>query len=186
LNKLSLLLNFLLIPAVAFLYYKQLSGPDEPIAITGQAAQSRIVFVNSDSLMDNYDLFTDMQNRMEARRDSLDRVLTAKGAALEKEISDYQEKGAGMSAAERQLREEALMRKQQAIMKERDDLLEVLKEEESALTDSIYTDLMDYLKEFNRNKGYDFILGYTRGGGILLANDSLEITRQVISGLNKK
>lgn len=178
-------MNILLIPAVAYLYFRQFSSTDAGIPISGQAAQSRIVFVNSDSLMDNYELFDAMRNSMESKRDSLDRVLTAKGNALEKEIADYQERGAGMSAAERQLREEALMRKQQGLMKERDDLLDALKEEEAALTDSIYTDLMDYLKDFNRNKGYDFILGYTRGGGILLANDSLEITRQVISGLNK-
>jgi outer membrane protein len=90
-----------------------------------------------------------------------------------------------MSSGERELREESLMRKQQALFDEREQLLDKLKSEEADLTDSIYTDMMRYLRSFNTGKGYDFILGYSRGGGILLANDSLDITRQVVTGLNK-
>ena len=78
------------------------------------------------------------------------------------------------------------MRKQQGLMQERDNLLDKLKEEEAALTDSIHNDLMTYLKEFNKSNKFDFILGYSRGGGILFANDSLDITKKVIEGINKK
>lgn len=123
---------------------------------------------------------------MERKRDSLDQLLTARGASLESEIKEYQERAEGMSAGERQLREEGLMRKQQALMSDRDNLLDQLKKEESDLTDSIHGDLMNYLKTYNKDKRYDFILGYSRGGGILLANDSLDVTKQVVEGLNKK
>ncbi len=156
------------------------------MTVSGAAANSKIVFVNSDSLMDNYSLFESMLESMGNKRDSLDKVLMNKGSLLEREIKEYQERAAGMSAGERQLREESLMKKQQALMDERDVLLDKLKEEEARLTDSIHSDLMAYLKIFNKSHGYDFILGYTRGGGILLASDSLDITRQVVNGLNQK
>lgn len=186
-KQVSLILNVVLLFAVGFLYYKVYSGSNsQDVVVTGPAAEAKIVFLNSDSLMDNYSLFKTMQDQMEKKRDSLDRIITGRGNALEKEIKEYQENGAGMSAGERQLREESLMRKQQSLMQERDNLLDKLKEEESALTDSIHADLISYLKEFNKSHGYDFILGYTRGGGILLANDSLDVTKQIINGINKK
>jgi len=186
LKQASLILNGILLIAVAFLYYKQFSSSEnDAVSVSAEATQSKIVFVNSDSLMDSYSLFKTMQDNMEKKRDSLDRLLTARGASLESEIKSYQEKAEGMSAGERQLREESLMRKQQALMEDRDNLLDRLKIEESDLTDSIHADLMNYLKSYNKNKKYDFILGYSRGGGILLANDSLDVTKQVVKGLNE-
>ncbi|MBK9401876.1 MAG: OmpH family outer membrane protein [Bacteroidetes bacterium] len=184
----SLILNVILFLAVAYLYYLKFNDGNtvETIPVSGPALNSKIVFVDSDSLMDNYTLFKDMLEAMGKKRDSLDKVLMNKGSYLEKEIKEYQERAAGMSAGERQLREESLMKKQQALMEERDNLLESLKEEEAQLTDSIHVDLMSYLKVFNKKHGYDFILGYSRGGGILLASDSLDITKQVVNGLNQK
>lgn len=186
LKNISFILNIVLVIAVGFLYFKVYSG-DEPELppVSAQAAASRIVYVNSDSLMDQYNLFGEMQEKMEKKRDSLDKMLTSKGRALDREVKEYQERAAGMSSGERELREESLMRKQQALFDERESLLEGLKIEEAELTDSIYSDMMRYLRDFNSGKGYDFILGYSRGGGILLANDSLDITRQVVTGLNK-
>jgi len=43
---------------------------------------------------------------------------------------------------------------------------------------------MATFKKFNKDKHYDFIMGYTRGAGILFANDSLDITKVVIKGIN--
>ena len=41
-------------------------------------------------------------------------------------------------------------------------------------------------KQFNKDKNYAFILSYQRGSGVLLANDSLDITKPVLEGLNNK
>ena len=187
-KNLSLILNAVLIVAVAFLYVKVYSKKEEsaPIPVSAKAAASHIVFLNSDSLMDNYDLFKTMKSKMERKRDSLDNLFTSRGKALEAEIKDYQEKGQSMSDFERQTREETLARKQQEYISSRDALAEKLKAEEDAMTDSIHNDLVSYLKVFNKDKGYDFILGYQRGGGILLASDSLDVTKQIVQGLNKK
>jgi outer membrane protein len=186
-KNLSFILNIVLLVAVLFLYVKVYSLEEEPaVQFSGEAKSSRVVFVNSDSLMDNYRLFSDLQKQMEKKSDSLDAVLNSRGQALEKEVMEYQERAAGMSAGERQLREESLMRKQQALLDQRETLLKSMKAEEDALTDSIYNDLQAFLRKFNEKRKYDFILGYSRGGGIMLANDSLEITRQVIEGLNKR
>lgn len=184
-KQLSLILNIVLLIAVAFLYVKVYSG-EETVAISGPAAASKIVFVNSDSLMDNYTLFKNMQDNMEKKKDSLDQMLTSRGRALEQEIQQYQNGAGSMSDGERQLREEALMKKQQNLMQERDRLLDLLKEEEATLTDSIHADLMKSVKLFNKKYNYDFILGYSRGSGILFANDSLDITSKIVEGLNKK
>ena len=68
----------------------------------------------------------------------------------------------------------------------RENLVDQLQSEESDMNDSIHNNLTRYLKEYNKEKNYLFILGYQRGSGILLASDSLDITKDVLKGLNKE
>ena len=71
-------------------------------------------------------------------------------------------------------------------MKKKDNMLDAFDEEQAKFNESLYSKLSSYLKEYNKGKNYTFILGYQKGGGILFANDSLDITAQVLSGLNKQ
>ena len=183
-KNISLILNVVLLAAVAFLYVKVYSGNADEVKITGLAAASKIVFVNSDSLMENYEFFKKIQGTMEKKRDSLDKIFTTRGESLQREIQSYQENGGSMSPQERAQKEEMLTRKQQSYVADRDGVMEKLSNEEKAMTDSLHNDLVTYLKKFNKDKHYDFIMGYTRGAGILLANDSLDITKVVIKGIN--
>ncbi len=184
-KNLSLALNVVLLIAVGFLYYKVYSSEDATPVISGQAAQSKIVYVNSDSLMENYPLYQTIKKAMEKKRDSLDLAFRQRGESLQKEIENYQQTGAMLSEADRARREEDLTRRQQAYVTDRDATLEKLSKEEDAMTDSLHNELMTYVKAFNKKHGYDFIFGYTRGGGILYTNDSLDITKALTKGFKK-
>ena len=91
-----------------------------------------------------------------------------------------------MSEGERAKKEEELMMRQQSLMKKKDDLLGAFDEEQSKFNEELFAKLTAYLKTYNKEKNYTFILGYQKGGGILFANDSLDITREILDGLNKE
>lgn len=145
-----------------------------------------IVFINSDSLLNEYNYFNTLKSNLEKKQDSIDVFLRTRGAALEKEVSNYQNSAAGMSPEQRAATEEKLMAKQQGLMEMKQNMVEQLQEQESVMNDSIHDNLHRYLQEYNRKKNYLYILGYQRGSGILLANDSLDITKEILDGLNKK
>jgi outer membrane protein len=184
-KNLSIAFNIVLLIAVGFLYYKIYSTDESNVVITGQAAKSKIVYVNSDSLMENYPLFQTIKKSMEKKRDSLDLVFRQRGETLQKEIENYQQTGAMLSESDRAKKEEDLTRRQQTYISDRDATLEKLSKEEDTMTDSLHNELMTYVKSFNKKHGYDFIFGYTRGSGILYANDSLDITKALTKGLKK-
>jgi len=190
-KNLSLTLNIILILAVAFLFYKVYQTPmatnTKPDSIADPVASdltNRIVYLNSDSLLNNYNYFNELSTSLEMKQDSIDRLLKRKAEALEKEIMSYQQGASTMSQEEMMKTEEILMKKQQTVIDLKDRLLGYLQEEEMRMNDSIHFHLNDYLKEMNKEKNYLFILGYQRGSGILLANDSLDITDAVIKGVN--
>lgn len=43
-----------------------------------------------------------------------------------------------------------------------------------------------FLKRFNRQYKFDYIMGYKSGGEILVTNDTLDITIPVLEALNKE
>ena len=50
----------------------------------------------------------------------------------------------------------------------------------------LYDRIAEYIKKYNKQNKYEFVLGYTKGGGILFADQSNDATKQILDGLNKE
>jgi outer membrane protein len=187
-NNLSLILNIVLLIAVVFLFYKVYSPKNAaPEYKTGTAMPANaIVFINSDSLLDNYNYFNVLKQGLEKKQDSIQNYLQSQAQLLERDVKKYQDQAPQMSGEQRAAIEEKLMMRQQSLMETKQTMLGDLQDEESDMNDSIHDNLSRYLKEYNKNRNYLYILGYQRGSGILFANDSLDITSEILEGLNSK
>src|SRR5690606_14582033 len=78
----------------------------------GTAADDKIAYINSDTLSEKYEYFKDIRTKLEAKVKKAQGDLQSKGQAFQREVADYQQKAASMSASERQATEEKLARKQ--------------------------------------------------------------------------
>ncbi len=191
-NRIQLLINALLIAAVSFLTYqlyeckKDCKNPAGMPSIPSSGSPPAIVYLSTDSLLEQYPYYDQLKKDFEKKHDSLDKMMSGKMKSLENEIKAYQDKAPNMTDEQRQKEEERLYRKQQDFGKMRQSLLDELGEEEDKIMNSIYKDLSEVLKEYNKTRGYHFILGYQKGSGILLANDSLNITKEIIDAVNAK
>lgn len=184
------ILTAILAIAVVVLFYLHFKTPGDlatkaAIPVNTNPVASNIVYVNSDSLLENYSFFKNKKAEFESKEGQIKSHLQAESERLQKDAADYQERAATMTDTERAKKEEELMQRQQTLMKKKDDMLGAFDEEQSNFNEQLYAKLSTYLKEYNKGKNYTFILGYQKGGGILFANDSLDITKQVLDGLNK-
>ena len=52
--------------------------------------------------------------------------------------------------------------------------------------EKVFKAIMDYIREYNKNSQYNYVLAYSNKivGSVLLANDSLDITNEIVTGLN--
>ncbi|WP_266362252.1 OmpH family outer membrane protein [Tellurirhabdus rosea] len=187
----SLILNVVLAAAVAYLYYLHFSGPStESSAATAAdstvAPVKKVVYVNVDSLLTNYEYFKDTKKLLESKRFQLDNDLNSKGRSLQNEIAFFQQKAQTMTMEQARATEAALQQKQQNFLAYREQAAARLAEEEAKKNEELYSQIQDYLRKVNKSNQYDFVLGYTKGGGILFADQSLDATRQIIAGLNKE
>ena len=192
-TKISVALNAVLLIAVSYLYYLHFSkekneGAESLTAIIQKTpmAPGGIYFVNSDSLLNNYEFYKSKKAELEKRQEKIKVDLKSAGQQLQRDVEKYQQAAAGMTGEQRQQMEEGLMARQQQLVQQKEELLSQLDEEQAKYSDSLFIRLTSFLKSFNKNKGIHYVLGYQRGGGILFANDSLDITRPIIDGLNKQ
>jgi len=91
-----------------------------------------------------------------------------------------------MSADQRAATEERLARKQQELATYNQNAGAALQNEEAAENEKLYNKVSDYLKGYAKEKGYKLVLTYSKGNPtVLFADPSLEITKEVVAGLNE-
>jgi outer membrane protein len=154
-------------------------------ADTSPAANAMIYYVNSDSLLSNYDYFKDVRNVFEEKSKKAQADLSQKGQAFQQEVNTYQRNAGTMSADQRATTEERLARKQQELATYNQNASNALAQEEVAENDKLYNKVSDYLKVYAKEKGYKYVLSYSKSNPVMLFGDeSLDITKEVVAGLN--
>ena len=148
--------------------------------------KDKIVFVDSDSLLNQYEYFKVLKTKMEAKGKAADADLKAKGQAFQRDMQQYQSQAQGMTGEQRAAAEERLARKQQELQTYQQNAGMAFQNEQAKEQEALYNKVADYLKGYAKDKGYKMVLKYQKGmGDILFADESLDVTKEVIKGLNE-
>ena len=198
-----MILNGILVVAVGILYYLHFARPNgsqdshnstalanSPDAAArlaaSQDAARRIVYVNTDSLTKKYAYYQQATKEMEEKQGKLDTELGGRFRALQNEAVALQQKASTLTQEQGQQAEQQLVRKQQDLEQYRARLGQQFLEDQRKKNEEIYETIAQHLRKRNQGSRYDYVLGYTKGANVLFANDSLDITKQVIEELNKQ
>jgi outer membrane protein len=148
--------------------------------------KDQIVYVNSDSLLTKYEYFKDLKTKLDGKSKAAQADLGAKTQAFQREVAQYQQQQNTLPADQRAATEQRLSRKQQELQAYQQNAGSALQTEQSAEQEKLYDKVADYLKTYAKTKGYKLVLTYSKGNSaILFADDSLDITSEVITGLNE-
>ena len=153
---------------------------------TGQPA-GRIVYVNTDTLLTNYDYYKDVVKEFQNRQFALENDLQNKSTSFQNEVALFQRRAqaGGMTQQQAETTQQQLQKKEQDIMLYRDNAANTLAQEQAKKTDEILTSIQEFLAKYNEDDKYDMVIGYSKGGGVLYAKENLEITQEVLKGLNE-
>ncbi len=156
----------------------------------GKANQtsSRIVYVNTDTLLNNYLYYKDVVKEFENKRFALENDLQKRSQSFQNEVALFQRRiqAGGISEDQAKGTQAVLQKKEQDIMLFRDNAAGNLQQEQAKKTDELLSNITVYLKKFNSGDKYDMVIGYSKGGGVLYAKEDLDITAQVLKGLNEE
>ncbi len=192
-KRLPLILNVVLIIAVAVLYVFHFTGnksnttvtSDESIPTVGKPT-GNIVYINIDSVYSNYKMYEDVMKDLQSKANTSEAQLQSRQRAFQKNYQDAQHKAERGLATRAELAqiEQNLGKEQQELMNLQQQLQYQLAEEEQVAQRKVLNSIMEYLKQVENEQAYQFVLGTTFGGNILYANENLDISKKVIEGLN--
>ena len=192
-KKLTVILFVVLFLAVAVLYFFQFKGNNKAnkINVSGtinEMPRQGIVYVNIDSVIFNFKMFTDRKNDLMSKQKNAEAELNSKSALYQNGVKDYQDKvnkGLVTRATAADM-EQGLLQQQQELVNLRDKLQSNLVEEEQVMNRQILDYITKFIEDNKTQYNYQFILGKSFGGPVLYSNSSLEITQQLLTALNKK
>ncbi len=199
-NNLSAILNVVLLIAVGILFYLHFSSKREIAAVKDRAdstpklsfsvpenlAGARVLYVNIDSIDRKYEAFADLSKEAGGNVAYLQKQYQKKAIDLQTRYDTYQQKvSMGTISSDEAMKEEAAINAGMEDLKKMEANMASLEGVAMEKNARITNDITTYFKSYSKDKGIDFILAYGGASGVLYANDSLDITSDVLNALNE-
>lgn len=186
-KNLSLLLNGVLAVAVIILYVLHFSGGSSApaVSVTGSAGDLKIAYINSDSVLKNFEYLKTAQGKFEEKGKKLEQEMKTRAQSLQSEIESYQRNVNNMTIGQAKAVEEDLGKKQQNFELYRERASQELMAEQDKINQELYQKVTDYLKEYGAANGLQLVLKYSNTSDVLYGSEPLDISKQVVEGLNE-
>jgi outer membrane protein len=153
---------------------------------TSEAKEYKTAYIDTSKLLDECTEAKDIEAKYKAKSEEMGKELETEIARFKSEAnsfrSDAQAKGqawAQQKGAELQKREQQLNYAQQALLRQ-------LQQESGVEMDTLVSGLRKYIKQYGKEKGYDYIYGTGEAATILYAQEKYDITKEVIKLINDK
>jgi len=191
-KNLSLVLNIVLIVAVAILFAMEFSDKEETHENEGQhvATESgfNVAYVQIDSLLNSYDLYNDLSKQFGDNQQRMESELQQKSQKLQREASDLQQKMQQRLITQRQAdaKQKQLMQAQQNLVQLRDQLTQKLSMSQQIMNKQVFDSVRSFLNDLNKKRHYKIVFSTAQNNPIFIADPSLDITHEVIIGVNKR
>ncbi len=187
-KNLSLIINIVLLVAVGVLFFLHFTKSKTEFASTNSLSvpsDLKIALINSDSILKYYDFLLVNRKTLEAKSQKLEQEFRNRAQGLQNEIANYQRSVNNLTLSQAKALEEDLGKKQQNLQLYQQSLGQQMAEEEGKLNKELYERVTAFLKKYSSEKELQVVLKYDPASDVLFASKSLDITKDVIKGLNE-
>jgi outer membrane protein len=146
----------------------------------------KVAYVLTDSVISKFDFYKEKSEEITDKGRQFENELGSRARGFEQEVANFEQTAGSMTPNQARAKQEELMRKERNLMTYRDNLMQELSADESKLYTEVYDMVQEYMSVYAEEKDLELILSYTRGGAIWYSKKAMDITDDVIAGLNKK
>lgn len=184
--------NFVLLILVAVLFYLHFSSsPKQPASSPARvmdnspAGPFKIAYFEMDSIEKNYNYFKDVRNELKSKENDLNSQLNAIKNRYMDKVTKFQQEAQTMTQERQGTMQQDLMQEQKAIQNKEQAMGLEMQDASFNKLQTVNKEIEDFLKEYNKDKGYSYILGY-QPGTIYYKDPMLDITEPILKGLNAR
>ncbi|MDP9040385.1 MAG: OmpH family outer membrane protein [Bacteroidota bacterium] len=189
--------NFLMVPGIlalfltGVLFYLIYHKPDQIPAVSASSLTQkpgpdnfRMAYFNLDSLETHYLYFKDVLDQVKRKENEMNAELSGMEKSYQKKISEWQKKGTSMSQTESEQAQQEYAQMQQNYQMRKQALQESLMKHNEDMKADIRKKIEEYLREYNKAKGFNYIISYDANSFIYLKDTANNITNDLLGGLN--
>lgn len=147
---------------------------------------SKVVYVDSAKLLNEYQGMKDARAVYQQKASAWKANIDTLAIEVQQQIQKYEKGSIAMSAKERELSKELIRTKQKQFAEYQQAMNVQAKQEDSKMTTQVVSQVNAYLKKYGESKGYKIILAATEYGNLAYVDEGLNITNEVLEGLNKE
>lgn len=191
-NKIQIVINVVLVAAVAALFVIVLAGKKPASAEVAASTPTEVLpvaYLNVDSLLANYTFAQEASEKLMTKQEDARVKMNTKLRTFQNEVADFQRKLENNGFLSRERAEQAqqkLAKKEQELQELEAKLTQDIMLENQKLNVQLADSLTNYLKEFNADGRYHVILSNTAKDNVLMAAEQYDITDEVVAGLNAR
>lgn len=196
-QKISIVLNAVLLIAVGVLFYmvfsmkKQLAGNTGSDTLSVAAvplpkAEGKTMYINIDSLEAKYEYFIKIKADLEKLGRANEAEIKGLYDNFQRTYQKYQQQIEAQTMTQEQYQEAqmTLAEMEKSIREKEERISENYSKKAEQLNNQFLKNIEVYLKKKSQEHNYSYVLAYAKGANLLYVNDSLDITKQVVTGLN--
>ena len=148
----------------------------------------KIAYVCIDTIINRYEFCIEHSKVLETRMNNIKATLASKGKALQNSAINFQKKvqsGAITSQEQAQKIQVSLQKQQMELENLQDKYSAQFEKERQKYNDEMKDSIESFLEDYNRARKYSMILSKVENN-ILFADKKMDITEEVLNGLNKR
>jgi outer membrane protein len=144
----------------------------------------RIAYFDLDSLQAHYEYIKDVQTVAKSKENAMNLELSSLDRANQKKIGAWRQKGNSMTQAEGEQAQQEYAQMQQNFTSRKQALEQQLYKDEEDLRTTIRKKVEDFLKDYNKQKSFSYIIAYDANSFVYNKDTIYNITDDLVAGLN--
>lgn len=144
----------------------------------------KIAFVRSAIVVDKYLGMIEARKLTESKIGTWQANIDTLSLDFERSINNYQQAYRQLSSKERMERESILKRQQEKLEQYKQTMGQKAEEENEKMIQGVLNQINSFVENYSKENGYDVVLGVTMSGNILYGTEAIDITDEVLQGLN--
>ncbi len=194
-KNLSIVLNVVLFVGLGVLYFLHFNGnktgnnTNSQETIATQTGNLNITYVNIDSVLLQYNLAIELNESLIKKQTNMKSKLEKDAKEFEKDAQIFQDKvqrGIFLTQQRAEEAQQQLMMRQQELQKLEYDYTNQLSMEQQQMNAQLFDSVSNFINDFNTPEKYQIILGHSLGGNLLYGAEHLDITKEIVEGLNNR
>ncbi len=186
----SIVLNIILLIAVSVLYYLHFASHTPSVTQATNATNKitsannpKIAYFEMDSLENQYGYIKEIRNELKNKQIDMNAELTKLRKSYESRIAQLQEKASTMSQTEGEAAQREVAQMHQNVAAKEQSLNQSFQEETYKKMQTVSKQIEDFLKQYNKGKGYAYIIT-SQPGLIYYKDPTYNVTKDLVDGLN--